>query len=128
MIFIAIERGKGSLNCLRHLPPRLKVIGKEHDMPRFMGIHTFPKNAFSYDQVCQFGAAAQQDAKVKGYRSFVSPAEGKAVCIMDAPDKQAVADWFRKMNMPTDMVVEVAIEGDGGNMKQLAASPAMASV
>jgi hypothetical protein len=103
-------------------------IGKELVMPRFMGIHTFPKNAFSYDQVCQLGAAAQHDAKVKGYRSFVSPAEGKAVCIMDAADRQAVVDWFNAMHMPTDTVVEVAIEGDGGDMKQLSGKPAMASV
>ena len=90
-------------------------------MPRYMGLHSFPKNAFTYDQVCQLSAAAQSDAKVKGYRSFINPAEGKAVCIMDAPDKQAVVDWFRKMNMPTDTVIEVAIEGDCGNMKQLGA-------
>ena len=95
-------------------------------MPRYMGIHTFPKNAFSFDQVCQSGAAAQQDAKVKGHRSFVSPAEGKAVCIMDAADKQAVADWFRKMNMPTDLIVEVAIEGEGGHMEQLGKTAAAA--
>src|SRR5437870_4039428 len=53
-------------------------------MPRYMGFHTFPKNAFSHDQVCQLADAAQHDGTVKGYRSFVSPAEGRAVCIMDA--------------------------------------------
>lgn len=96
-------------------------------MPRFMGIHTFPKNAFSYDQVCQLSAAAQSDASVKGYRSFLNPAEGKAVCVLDAPNKQAVVDWFRKMNMPTDLVVEVTIEGDCGMMKQMNAQAVGAS-
>ena len=96
-------------------------------MPRFMGIHTFPKNAFSYDQVCQLSAAAQKDAQVKGYRSFISPGEGKAVCILDAPDKQAVASWFKKMNLPTDAIVEVAMEGDGANMRQLGQKTAAAA-
>ena len=88
-------------------------------MPRYMGWHTFPKNAFSYDQVCQFADAAQNDKTVKGYRSFVSPAEGRAVCIIDADNKEAVEAWFRKMKMPTDAVVEVAMEGDAGHIQEL---------
>lgn len=88
-------------------------------MPRYMGIHTFPKNAFTYDQVCQLADAAQHDAKVKGYRSFISPSQGKAVCIMDAADESAVREWFKQMNMPTDSVIEVEIEGDCGRMNQL---------
>ena len=88
-------------------------------MPRYMGLHTFPKNAFTYDQVCQLADAAQHDANVKGYRSFISPSQGKAVCIMDAADEQAVRDWFNQMNMPTDTVLEVEIEGDCGKMNAL---------
>ncbi len=88
-------------------------------MPRYMGIHTFPKNAFTYDQVCQMADAAQHDANVKGYRSFINASQGKAVCIMDAADESAVRAWFKQMNMPTDAIVEVEIEGDGGRMNQL---------
>lgn len=88
-------------------------------MPRFMGWHTFPKNAFSYEQVCQLADAAQHEASVKGYRSFISPAEGRAVCIMDADRKQDVEAWFRKMNLPTDALVEVELEGDAGQVHEL---------
>ena len=88
-------------------------------MPKFMGIHTFPPNAFNMDQVCQLAKAAQSDAKVRGYRSFLSLAEGKAVCILEGPDRSAVADWFRKMNMPTDSITELDVEGDRGTVQQL---------
>ncbi len=86
-------------------------------MPKFMGIHTFPKNAFSQQQLNQFAQAAQQDPKVKGYRSFVNLAEGKAVCVMEAPDQQSVANWFEKMTTPCDGIVRVALEGDRGNVR-----------
>jgi hypothetical protein len=88
-------------------------------MAKFMGIHTFPKNAFSHDQVCKLADAAQHDPAVKGYRSFLNLAEGKAVCVMEAKDKDAVVGWFKKMGMPTDLVVEVEMEGDCGNMQEL---------
>ena len=88
-------------------------------MAKFMGIHSFPPNAFSVDQVCQLAKAAQNDSAVRGYRSFLSLGEGKAVCIMEAPDRQAVVDWFRKMNMPTDSITQLDIEGDRGSVQQL---------
>ena len=96
-------------------------------MPRYMGLHTFPKNAFSYEQICQLSDAAQNDRAVKGYRSFVNASEGRAVCILDAPDKQSVVEWFKKMNLPTDAVIEVEVEGDCGRMKQLQADPSIAA-
>ena len=55
---------------------------------------------------------------MKGYRSFCSLAEGKAVCILEAPDKQAAADWFQKMGMPTDSVTEVELEGERGSIRE----------
>jgi hypothetical protein len=91
-------------------------------MAKFMGIHSFPPNAFDVDQVCQLAKAAQSDSTVRGYRSFLSLGEGKAVCIMEASNRQAVADWFRKMNMPTDSITELDVEGDRGAVQQLRAA------
>ena len=88
-------------------------------MPRFLGIHTFPANAFTYDQVCQLGRAAQEDSVVKAYRSFISLSGGRAACLIDAPDQSAVVGWFAKMGMPTDAVVEVEVEGEQGIMHEL---------
>lgn len=100
-------------------------------MPRYMGIHTFPKDAFTYEQVCQLGDAAQHDEKVKAYRAFLSLSDGRAVCILDAPDKESVEEWFRTMKLPTDAVCELEVEGDGGRMtdlRELAGTTAAAQI
>jgi len=65
-------------------------------MPMYMGIHTLPPGGFTREQLNQLAQAAQQDPAVRGYRSFVNLSEGKAVCIFEAPDKEALAAWFQK--------------------------------
>jgi hypothetical protein len=87
-------------------------------MPKFMGIHTLPPGGMTRQQIDQMAQATQRDSVVKGYRSFCSLAEGKAVCILEAPDMQAVADWFQKMEMPTDSVTAVELEGERGTIRE----------
>ncbi len=82
-----------------------------------MCTHTLPAGKFSADQIRQFAQAAQQDPTVKGYRSFANLAEGKAVCVMEAPNKDAVATWLTKMGMPYDTITRVELEGDRGNIQ-----------
>jgi len=86
-------------------------------MAKFMCTHTIPPGKFSTDQLRQFAQAAQQDPDVKGYRSFANLAEGKAVCVMEAANKDAVAAWFTKMGMPFDSITKVEIEGDRGSIQ-----------
>ncbi len=86
-------------------------------MAKFMCTHTLPAGKFSADQLRQFAQAAQQDAAVKGYRSFANLAEGKAVCVMEAANKDAVAAWFKKMGMPFDTITKVELEGDRGTVQ-----------
>jgi hypothetical protein len=83
-------------------------------MAKFMCTHILPPGKFSVDQLRQLGQAAQQDPTVKGYRSFVNLAEGRAVCVMEAPSKDAVAAWFTKMGMPFDSITKVELEGERG--------------
>ena len=85
-------------------------------MAKFMCTHTIPPGKFSADQLRQFAQAAQQDPTVKGYRSFANLEEGKAVCIMEAPGKDAVAAWFKKMGMPFDTITKVELEGERGTI------------
>ena len=87
-------------------------------MPKFMGIHTLPPGGVSREQIDLLAQAAQNDPVVKGYRSFCSLAEGKAVCILEAPDKQAAADWFAKVGMPTDSITAVELEGERGTITE----------
>jgi hypothetical protein len=86
-------------------------------MAKFMCTHTIPPGAFSTDQIRQFAEAAQHDPTVKGYRSFANLAEGKAICVMESPTKDAVAAWFKKMGMPFDSITEVELEGERGNIR-----------
>ena len=86
-------------------------------MAKFMCTHTIPPGAFTVDQIRQFAQAAQQDPTVKGHRSFANLAEGKAICVMEGPSKDAVAAWFTKMGMPFDTITKVELEGDRGNIQ-----------
>jgi len=86
-------------------------------MAKFMCTHTIPPGKFSADQLRQFAQAAQQDPAVKGYRSFVNLAEGKAICVMEAQSKETIAAWFNKMGMPFDTITKVELEGERGNIQ-----------
>jgi hypothetical protein len=98
-------------------------------MAKFMCTHTIPPGKFSADQLKQFAQAAQQYPAVKGYRSFANVAEGKAICVMEAATKDAVASWFAKMGMPFDNIIQVELEGDRGNIRAARQSrAALASV
>jgi hypothetical protein len=82
-----------------------------------MCTHTLPPGKLTSAQLQQFAQAAQQDPAVKGYRSFVNLAEGKAVCVMEASNKEAIAGWFKKMQMPYDTITQVELEGDRGTIR-----------
>ena len=87
-------------------------------MAKFMSSHTMPAGALKRDQVNQLAQAAQNDATVRPYRSFLNLSEGKVFCIMEAPDKQALAAWFQKMQMPCDYITPVELEGERGVVKE----------
>jgi hypothetical protein len=86
-------------------------------MPKFMSGHTVPGGSMTRAQVDQMAQAAQNDPTVKPYRSFLNLAEGKVLCVMEAPSKEALASWFKKMNMPCDYITPVELEGDKGVVK-----------
>jgi hypothetical protein len=93
-------------------------------MPKFMGIHSLPPGGFTREQVTQLAEAGQQDPVVRGYRSFVNLSEGKAVCIMEAPNQEAVAAWFQKMGLPTESITQVELEGECGVIQDAASTKA----
>ncbi len=86
-------------------------------MPKFMSSHSMPAGAMQREQVEQLAQAAQSDATVKPYRSFLNLAEGKVFCVMEAPSKEALAAWFKKMSMPCDYITTVELEGERGTVK-----------
>jgi hypothetical protein len=87
-------------------------------MPKFMSSHSLPAGALKREQVNQMAKAAQDDPVVKPYRSFLNLSEGKVFCILEAPNKEALAAWFQKMKMPCDYITPVELEGDRGIVKE----------
>ncbi len=92
---------------------------------KFLCTHTLPPHGVTPEQLRQLGLAAQSDPKIRGYRSFCNLSEGKAACVMEAPDKNTLIEWFRQMKMPFDTIVPVEFEGDRGNIHE--ESPALAA-
>ena len=88
-------------------------------MPKFMCTHTV--KGFTRDQFTQIAAASQQDPTVKGLQSFANLSEGKVYCVWQAPRREAIATWFQKMNVPYDNIIQLEMEGTGGNVQAVAA-------
>jgi len=86
---------------------------------RFLCTHTVPAGAIAPDQLKQLAQAAQMDPQVKGYRSFCNLSEGKAACIMDAPDRETLAAWFGKMGLPFDSISPLEYEGEAGVIRDV---------
>ncbi len=94
-------------------------------MARFVCVHTLPPNSMTREQIEQGSREAQRDPVVKGYRSFINLSEGKVACVLEAPDKTSVADWFRKMKIPYDCICPVELEGERGRIEECVAEPAL---
>jgi len=77
-----------------------------------------PPGAMKREQVDQLAAAAKNDPVIKPYRSFCNLTDGKIVCVMEAPDKLALAEWFKKMKVPCDFITPVELEGERGAVKK----------
>ena len=86
-------------------------------MAKFMCTHTVPPGSMTREQVNQIAAASQKDPTVKGYRSFLNLTEGKIYCVWQAPQPEAIAAWFKKMNVPYDSITQIEVEAAGGTVK-----------
>ena len=88
-------------------------------MAKFMSSHPRPAGALKREQVNQLAQAAQSDPVVRPYRSFLNLSDGKVVCVMEAPTKDALAAWFQRMQMPCDYITPVELEGERGAVKEV---------
>jgi molybdopterin-binding protein len=79
-----------------------------------MSIHTLPPGGFTPERIAEIARAGQEDPVVRGYRSFHSLSEGRIVWLLEAPGKQAVADWCARVGLPLDAVTELELEGHVG--------------
>ena len=88
-------------------------------MAKFICTCSVPPGKLTAERIRQFAQAAQDDPMVRGYRSFASLAEGKAICVMEAPNKESLTFWFARMNMPVDSITKVELEGDRGSIQKV---------
>ena len=87
-------------------------------MSKFMSSHTMPAGALKREQIDHLAQAAQDDATVRPYRSFMNLSDGKVLCVMEAPSKEALGAWFEKMQMPCDYITPVELEGERGVVQE----------
>jgi hypothetical protein len=97
-------------------------------MNKYLCSHTFPAGALTREQICQVSEAGQHEANVKGYRSFFNLSEGKGWCVIEATDREAVVDWFKKMEIPYDSILPVELEVCRGKIEDVCPEPALAGV
>ena len=97
-------------------------------MNKYFCTHTFPAGALTHEQVCQVSEASQHETDVRGYRSFFNLTEGKAWCVLEATDREAVVAWFKKLDIPFDSILPVELEGYRGTIEAVTPEPAMAGV
>jgi len=84
-------------------------------MAKFMCTHTV--KGITREQYSQISEASQKDANVKGLQSYANLTEGKIYCVWQAPKQEAVAAWFKKMNVPYDSIIQLELEGVGGTVQ-----------
>ena len=82
-----------------------------------MSIHTLPPGAFTPERIEEIARLGQIDPHVRGYRSFHSLAEGRIVWMLNAPNKEAVEDWCRRVGLPLDGVTALEMEGFVGTIR-----------
>jgi hypothetical protein len=92
-------------------------------MQKYVCTHTFTPGAFNQEQVCQLAEASQNESQIRGYRSFFNLTEGKVWCVIEGENRDAVARWFDKMEIPYDSIDEVELEGERGVITDLKEQP-----
>ncbi len=83
-------------------------------MAKFMCTHTV--KGFTREQYAQVSEASQQDPVVKGLQSYANLSEGKIYCVWEAPQRENIAAWFKKMNVPYDSITRIEMEGAEGTV------------
>ena len=95
-------------------------------MQKFICSHTFPMGKLGLKDVCQVSDALQHELHIRGYRSFFNLGEGKAVCVLEANDRETVVTWFQQNGIPYDYILPVELEGEYGTIRDLREEPVMA--
>ena len=84
-------------------------------MPRFFALHTIGPNVVTRQMVESAGAHAKGQPEITSYRSFINMAEGHAGCVIDAPSKEWLLQYFQSLNLPVNALFQIEVETLNGN-------------
>ena len=87
-------------------------------MPRFIAMHTLGPNLITRDMVEDSAAHTKQQAEITCYRSFINMREGRAACVIDAPNRAWLENYFNSIKLPFDLLFEVEIESVDGVVQE----------
>jgi hypothetical protein len=62
--------------------------------------------------------SCRRDPVIQPDRTSCSLGEGKAVCILEGPDKESIEARLQEMDMPTDCITRLEREGDRGVIRE----------
>jgi hypothetical protein len=88
-------------------------------MPKFLTSHTLPAGAMNRGHIDALAQAAQESPKVEPYRSFINVEQGRAICVMEAPDPLTLSAWFSRMRVPCDSITPLELESECGTIRRM---------
>ena len=80
----------------------------------FMVVHTFAPGELTPEMAAEVDRVLAADPVVRGYRCFLNFSEGKAFCVIEAPDEEALRAWFKARGVPFDSITAVELEDERG--------------
>jgi hypothetical protein len=93
-------------------------------MQKFMCAHSLPAG-MQYKDICGVADALQHESHLRGYKSFFNLGESKAVCVLEAEDRETLANWFHEKGIPFDYILPVELEGERGTITDLREEPVL---
>ena len=82
---------------------------------RFLVAHSL-EAGISRDKAVEMLRSVATDPDIRSYRSFLNLADGKGICLFDAPDRDRLIRWLDDNKLPYDYVWTVDFEAEHGEM------------
>jgi hypothetical protein len=82
--------------------------GREDLMPRFLIERNFAEEVEATKELVDQVIRINDEEGVNWLFSFLSPDKRKSYCLYEAPNAEAIRSAARRLNLPADVVIEVA--------------------
>ena len=79
-------------------------------MPLFIVERNFAEQVELNRDIVTESIRVNTDVDIKWLSSFLSADKKKSYCLYEAPDAEAIREAARRLNMPTDTIIEIGNE------------------